>query len=104
MQRRCLRLVDFASGDDLAPKILAFTDTYNRLHAPPPTDGRTPARRSPPDVGHELTPAAQRQLGRLADHVVGLHDPVLGLLLVDGLAIESSSIERGTDLDREPVA
>lgn len=35
LQRRCLRLGDFASGDDLAATILAFIDTYNRLHAHP---------------------------------------------------------------------
>jgi len=35
LQRRCLRLADFASGDDMAAKILAFIDTYNRLHAHP---------------------------------------------------------------------
>ena len=35
LQRRCLRLSDFASGDDVAAKILAFIDTYNRLHAHP---------------------------------------------------------------------
>src|SRR5262249_8671699 len=32
LQRRCLRLADFASGHDMAAKILAFIDTYNRLH------------------------------------------------------------------------
>jgi len=35
LQRRCLRMADFPSGDDLAAKILAFIDTYNRLHAHP---------------------------------------------------------------------
>lgn len=35
LQRRCLRLGDFSSGDDLTTKILAFIDTYNRLHAHP---------------------------------------------------------------------
>lgn len=35
LSRRCLRLGDFRSGDDLAAKILAFIDTYNRLHAHP---------------------------------------------------------------------
>jgi transposase len=35
LQRRCLRLGDFASGDDLAAKILAFIDVYNRLFAHP---------------------------------------------------------------------
>jgi transposase len=35
LQRRCLRLGDFSSGDDLVAKILAFMDTYNRLHAHP---------------------------------------------------------------------
>ncbi|HKA12481.1 MAG TPA: hypothetical protein VKI99_18615, partial [Candidatus Dormibacteraeota bacterium] len=35
LQRRCLRMADFASGDDVAAKILAFIDTYNRLHAHP---------------------------------------------------------------------
>jgi len=28
-------MADFASGDDVAAKILAFIDTYNRLHAHP---------------------------------------------------------------------
>jgi transposase len=35
LQRRCLRLGDFRSGDDLAAKIFAFIDTYNRFHAHP---------------------------------------------------------------------
>lgn len=35
LQRRCLRLGDFRSGDHLAAGILAFIDTYNRLHAHP---------------------------------------------------------------------
>jgi hypothetical protein len=35
LQRRCLRLGDFRSGDDLAVSILAFIDTYNRFHAHP---------------------------------------------------------------------
>jgi transposase len=35
LQRRCLRFGDFISGDDLAAKILAFIETYNRLHARP---------------------------------------------------------------------
>jgi transposase len=35
LSRRCLRLGDFRSGDDLADKILAFIETYNRLHAHP---------------------------------------------------------------------
>jgi len=35
LQRRCLRLGDFPSGDHLAAKILAFIDTYNRRHAHP---------------------------------------------------------------------
>jgi len=35
LQRRCLRFGDFSSGEDLAAKILAFTETYNRLHAHP---------------------------------------------------------------------
>lgn len=35
LSRRCLRLGDFRSGEDLAAKILAFMETYNRLHAHP---------------------------------------------------------------------
>jgi putative transposase len=35
LQRRCLRLGDFLSADDLAAKVLAFIDTYNRHHAHP---------------------------------------------------------------------
>jgi transposase len=35
ISRRCLRLGDFASGDDPKDKILAFIETYNRLHAHP---------------------------------------------------------------------
>jgi transposase len=35
LQRRCLRLGDFSSGEDLTATILAFIDTYNRLHAHP---------------------------------------------------------------------
>jgi transposase len=35
LQRRCLRLGDFASGDHLAATIVAFIETYNRLHARP---------------------------------------------------------------------
>jgi transposase len=35
LQRRCLRFGDFVSGDDLASKILAFIDTYNRTDAHP---------------------------------------------------------------------
>ena len=35
LSRRCLRLGDFHSGDDLAAKMLAFIETYNRLHAHP---------------------------------------------------------------------
>jgi hypothetical protein len=33
LQRRFLRLGDFHSGDHLAASIMAFIDTYNRLHA-----------------------------------------------------------------------
>ena len=35
LSRRCLRLGDFRSGEDLATKILDFIETYNRLHAHP---------------------------------------------------------------------
>jgi hypothetical protein len=35
LSRHCLRLGDFRSGDDLADKILAFIETYNRLQAHP---------------------------------------------------------------------
>ena len=35
LQRRCLRLGDFHSGDHLASNILAFIETYNGLHAHP---------------------------------------------------------------------
>lgn len=35
LQRRCLRLGDFASGDHLSAAITAFIETYNRLHAHP---------------------------------------------------------------------
>ena len=35
LSRRCLRLGDFHSGDDPAAKMLAFIETYNRLHAHP---------------------------------------------------------------------
>ncbi len=34
-QRRCLRLGDFHSGEDLAAKIMAFIAAYNHLHAHP---------------------------------------------------------------------
>jgi transposase len=35
LQRRCLHLGDFASCDHLAATIMAFIETYNRLHAHP---------------------------------------------------------------------
>jgi hypothetical protein len=35
LQRRCLRPGDFHSGDHLAASIVAFIDTYNRLHSHP---------------------------------------------------------------------
>jgi transposase len=35
LQRRCIRLGDFLSGDDLAAKLLAFIDLCNRLRAHP---------------------------------------------------------------------
>jgi hypothetical protein len=35
LQRRCVRRGDFASGDELHARILAFIRTYNRLDAHP---------------------------------------------------------------------